>query len=481
MDERPKNELRAPGVVLMKKPLVCVQGLGFVGLAVATVIANAKNEEGETYYDVVGLDLPNRDEFYNKINKGILPFECEDQSFSKEIYQATIVEKNLQVTSDLSSLRICHFVICDVNFDIEKNNLTILDQSYKKAIKTLGENIAPECLILIESTVPPGYCKKIIEPLLVEEFKKRGITSAPLLCHSYERVMPGKDYLNSIRKFHRTLSADNPSALSRGKEFLETFVNTKEFPLKIENQTEATELAKILENSYRAMNIAFIYEWTLLAEKMGINLFSVVEGIRKRPTHKNIMAPGFGVGGYCLTKDALLAEWSAKNLYDHASGLPFSMEAIKINDKMPLHVLNKIRELKKLKDLKILLVGISYREDVGDTRFSPAEIFAKAAIAEGAQIYYHDPYVSYWNEVTEAQQAQELISSHSYDVIILSTRHKQYLEKSEQSWLEFIAAQTLVVDTFNILDDQKIIALLRSKIEVIGVGKGHINNLKKNL
>jgi len=465
----------------MKKPLVCVQGLGFVGLAVATVVANAKNAAGVPYYQVVGLDLPNRDDFYNKINNGALPFECEDLSFAQELYQATAVEKNLHATADIGPLQKCQVVICDVNFDVEKNNLTIVDDGYKKAITTIGKNVSADCLILIESTIPPGYCKKIITPIITAEFQKRGIFTAPLLCHSYERVMPGKDYLNSIRKFHRTLSSDNPKALGLGKEFLETIVDTKEFPLNLGDQTEATELAKILENTYRAMNIAFIHEWTLLAEKMGINLYSVVEGIKKRPTHNNIMAPGFGVGGYCLTKDSLLAEWSAKNLYDHAAGLPFSMEALKVNDKMPLHVINRIKEIRNLKGLSILLMGVSYREDVGDTRFSPAEIFSKEVIKEGTQIFYHDPYVTEWSEVPVAKHISNPKDSSAYDVVVLATRHKQFLEKNDRDWSHFFTPNTLVVDTFNILNDQKIITLLKKGVEVIGVGKGHIQRLKNNL
>lgn len=464
-----------------KRPLVCVQGLGFVGLAVATVIANAKDSSGSPLYNVVGLDIPNRASFYDQLNQGQMPFHCEDQSFPQELKQA-YEQKNFLATSETNYLSQADFVICDVNLDINLEE-GLKDQNYKKAVEDIGNHIKEDCLVLIESTVPPGYCQKIIAPKLAELFLRRGLKSTPLLCHSYERVMPGADYLNSIRNLPRALSSDNPIALNRGHEFLQSFVNTKEFPLKIETQTSATELAKILENSFRAMNIAFIYEWTLLAEKMGVNLFSVVDGIKKRPTHKNIMAPGLGVGGYCLTKDALLAQWSCENLYQNEYGLPFSLEALKINKSMPLHTYQLIQNKRSLKNTSVLLMGISYREDVGDTRFAPSQTLAQALLQDEAKLSYWDSFVPEWRELPEVKALENLPTNAPlpHDIVVLVSRHQENLKREASHWCSLIKKGALVVDTFNILDDNKITALLDHGVEVIGVGKGHIPTLHKKL
>ena len=123
--------------------------------------------------------------------------------------------------------------------------------------------------------------------------------------------MPGAQYLASITDFHRVFAAGTDVARKSVRQFLESFINTGDFPLfELETPT-ASELAKVLENTFRAVNIALIQEWSELAQAAQVDLFKVIDAIRVRPTHRNIMMPGFGVGGYCLTKDALLADWGA--------------------------------------------------------------------------------------------------------------------------------------------------------------------------
>ena len=139
----------------------------------------------------------------------------------------------------------------------------------------------------------------------------------------------------------------------------------------------------MFENSYRAVNIAFIEEWARFAETVGIDLFSVVEAIRKRPTHANLRQPGFGVGGYCLTKDPLFAHLAAREIW-HQDDLdfPFCRQAVCLNNDMPLVSLNKLEaQLGGLAGRTILLLGLSYRADVGDTRHSPSERFHTEARA----------------------------------------------------------------------------------------------------
>jgi UDP-N-acetyl-D-glucosamine dehydrogenase len=252
------------------KPIVCVQGMGFVGLAMATVVANTFDQNNHPLYNVVGIDLPQKESLVEKINKAQLPFITEDKSFAIELQRAVLKNKNFTASTDENLLSLADIVIVDVHLNILKifaeNNLeyNFDRRPFEQAIRTLGRLIKKDCLVIIETTVPPGFCKNVVEPILKDEFGKRKINSTPLIVHSYERVMPGKEYLSSIRKYFRTFAGIDKKSSKLGRKFLTSVIDTKQYPLKQEDYTEASELAKILENSYRATNIAFIYEWTLL-------------------------------------------------------------------------------------------------------------------------------------------------------------------------------------------------------------------------
>ncbi|MCB0420794.1 MAG: nucleotide sugar dehydrogenase [Bdellovibrionales bacterium] len=468
-----------------KLPLVCVQGLGFVGLAMATVLSSTRDNSGAPKYRVVGVDLPGRDDFYKKINSGVLPFESEDRTFGEELQESVLVNKNLMATSSVDYYSKADVIVCDVHLTIEKKssddytNYFLHDGPFKEAIKVLGRYMKEDCLLVVETTVPPGFCKNVVMPILKEEFTKRGIASEPLVVHSYERVMPGKEYLSSIRNYPRTFAAVSKKAEAVGREFLSSFINQSQASLREELSTDASELAKVMENSFRAMNIAFIQEWTVLAEKMGVNLFSVIEGIRNRPTHRNIMAPGFGVGGYCLTKDSLLGLWTNDNLLKDGEGLPMSLAALKTNDQMPLHSINLLKSRKALSGKRLALLGVSYREDVGDTRYSPSETFFNAAVGEGACVQVHDPYVDCWPEIPNASFIEDMSRLVEFDVIVLATRHEQYLSMKPEEWLTLTKKGALFLDGNNVLTDKAITLLLKNGRDVVGVGKGHIASMKE--
>ncbi len=211
--------------------------------------------------------------------------------------------------------------------------------------------------------------------------------------------MPGVNYVSSINNFYRVYSGVNELSKQRAKEFLETIINIKDYPLSELKSTNASELAKVLENSYSAANIAFIQEWTEFADVCGVDLFEVVSAIRKRPTHSNIMLPGFGVGGYCLTKDALLADWAYRNNFSGTKRLEYSTMAIHTNDLMPGYTFSLMkRHFRTLEGVRIAILGVSYLKDVGDTRYSPTEYFYNLCLTENADIYLHDPMIEIWKE-----------------------------------------------------------------------------------
>lgn len=466
------------------KDVICIQGLGFVGLAMATVVSNVLNEDGSPKYQVYGVDIKDKQSSIDLINSGVLPFQSEDSSFSPKLVKAVLEQKNLIATTDEDVYSKASVVVVDVQLSITKEDkddyhkYLLHQSSFEKALHSLGKRIKPDCLILLETTIPPGFTRNVAYPIIKAEFSKRGITTEPLIAHSYERVMPGADYLNSICNYFRSFSGLTEESSRRAESFLSSIINTVDYPLYKELEPESTELGKVLENSFRAMNIAFIYEWTLFAEKMGVNLFSVIEGIRHRNSHKNIMMPGLGVGGYCLTKDSLLALWSNDHYYKSSFGLPFSIEALRVNDRMPLHVVDLIRERESIKGKRVLILGVSYREDIGDTRFSPSETLYRALADEGAIVEVNDPYVSSWTEIPDARFVDEL---RGYDVLIFATRHRKYLSMKRDDLLDIAKGTSLIVDANNIINDKNAMCLIDNKVHIIGVGKGHINKLSDAL
>jgi nucleotide sugar dehydrogenase len=214
-------------------------------------------------------------------------------------------------------------------------------------------------------------------------------------------------------------------------------------------------MAKLLENSYRATNIAFIEEWARLAEQVGVDLFDVIRSVRVRKgTHDNMMLPGLGVGGYCLTKDALLAAWGAQSLLGADAALPFSRLAILTNERMPLRALEMLREHfgGRLEGRRVLLLGVTYRPDVADTRSSPAEVLARALLAERARVSACDPLVDTWPELAgvplERDRAAALAASEAVVVCLPDPRYREGLARELATTL---ARGGVVIDPWNVV------------------------------
>jgi UDP-N-acetyl-D-glucosamine dehydrogenase len=464
------------------KKIIVVQGLGFVGAVMSLVCANSVTDE----YAVIGIDLYNEKsiERINNINNGIFPINTSDKKVY-EYYENCIKKGNFYATFDHYVFTKADIVIIDINLDVEKisdNNKNIIDfnvnlTGFKNAVETIGNNCKEDVLILVETTVPPGTCQNLVFPTITDCLKKRGLnTNRFLLGHSYERVMPGPGYIDSIQNFYRVYSGINIESANSVEYFLKTIIYTDKFPLTRLQNTNATEIAKVLENSYRALNIAFAVEWSRYAEEAGVNLYEIVDAIRLRPTHSNLMYPGIGVGGYCLTKDPLLASWGKINHFSSSEHLKNSISAVEINDKMPyyaFHTMVKLFKIKNLKNINILLLGISYRSNVGDTRFSPVENFYNKCIEDGANIFLHDPYISFWEEkgLIINSDINSIFIQNSLDIIIFSTAHDEY--KNNEILINNIMSlnKVLIYDTVGVLNSNEIVYLQKKHIvKVLGRG-----------
>ncbi|HTD92444.1 MAG TPA: nucleotide sugar dehydrogenase, partial [Chitinophagaceae bacterium] len=462
------------------KKVVVVQGLGFVGSVMSLVVANALTEE----YAVIGIDLPTPVSYWKikGINEGVFPVIADDPKI-EQFYQEARRKNNLYATFDPYAYSQADVIVVDINLDVQKssngggelNGYSVDLGPFKKATAAIGKFCKPDVLVLVETTVPPGTCAKIVKPMLEESLRNRNLPTDQLkIGHSYERVMPGPKYVDSIQNFYRVFSGVDDKSADAAEQFLRTIIRTDEYPLTRLGITHATEMAKVLENSYRAMNIAFMVEWSRFAEEAGVDIYEVVNAIRMRPTHKNIMLPGLGVGGYCLTKDPLLASWAKMNLFGSPDKLQQSETGVMINDKMPYYAFNFLQSQYKdsLENKKILLLGVSYLNDVGDTRYTPVRGFFEQLETAGARVTLHDPHVAYWEEkgLTINKNLDDLLKD-SYDIIVITTGHKDY--RNNPSFLEKLMNRSsfFLYDTIGVLTNDEIKTIGgKHTVKVIGRG-----------
>jgi len=501
------------------REIVVVVGIGFVGAVMAGVVADSTDKTGKPTKFVIGMQRPSVRSFWKikLLNRGLSPVKAEDPEVDIIINRCVLEKKNLIATFNEDVLKFADVVVVDVQCDYLKESLGDLSTggvdmaALEKSFYTIAERIPAEALVLIETTVAPGTTEQIAYPIMKKVFERRKIKKDPLLAHSYERVMPGRNYVASIRDFWRVCSGINEKSKKRVVKFLSAVLNTKDYPLTVLDRPIESETAKIVENSYRATILAFLDEWSLFAERNGVDLTKVIKAIKVRPTHSNIIFPGPGIGGYCLPKDGGLGMWAYKHILGWEDNIfKITPVAININDTRGLHVAQLTRDALRNMGLsvasaEILILGASYREDVGDTRYSGSEIIVRRLTEMGSEIRVHDPYVQHWWEF----EVQDSYPSTGYslsrffrnqeklknmcinqnlnevlkgaDAVIFAVRHKQYLNLNPDDVVKKIGKPAAIIDCFGILDDEKIRRYFELGCEVKGLGRGHVNRIKKSV
>lgn len=499
------------------REIVVVMGLGFVGSVMAAVIADSTRPDGTPGKFVIGMQRPSPRSFWKiaYINRGEPPVKSEDPEVEKIIHRTVKEKKTFIATYTYDALSLADVIVVDVQCDYIKHCLgNVRDghaeiKALEESFIIIAEKMKPDALVLIETTVPPGTTEQIAYPSMKKIFKKRGIVTDPLLAHSYERVMPGRQYVDSIRNFWRVCSGINDTARDRVVKFLSEVINTRDYPLTVMEKPIESETAKIVENSFRASILAFLDEWSVFAERNGVDLVKVINAIKVRPTHNNIIFPGPGIGGYCLPKDGGLGMWAYRHLMGFEDDI-FKMTemAININDTRALRVAQMTRDAlrnmnKPIAAADVLLLGAAYRQDVGDTRYSGSELIVRRLTEMGAELKVHDPYVEHWWEF-ESQDTypatglswarffrnQEKLKQlriepsldealKGADVVIFAVPHKPYLEIDPDWLVKQIGEPAAIIDCFGILTDDKIRRYFELGCEVKGLGRGHINRIKK--
>lgn len=415
---------------------IVVSGLGPVGLTIAVSLAM------RTTGRVLGLDI--EENKVHSINQGNSHFLTNDHKFLKSLKQVIETEK-LVGTTDPAVLKTADVIV------IAFGPVSVDTHEFIKIIHEVGSIAKKDALFLIVSTLPVGTLNTLA---ITQDF-----------AFAYERITPGPDMLESFQLLPKNLAAKNETSLNRALEFLKDTSTS-------ENITEMSlleaETAKLLENSYRAANIAFIHEWTLLSEEAGVNLFSVINSIRKRKgTHDNIRAPGLGIGGPCLMKDTGFA---LMNSFD--VDMPFLKLTLETSEKMNRHVCELVEKVSEVSSV-IGLLGVTYRTGIEDTRNSPMNFIAANLKVAKKKVIAFDGLVTEWKEHSELELCSSFTTFLDYsDVIVLNQHAEKLLDQIHDYSIKTKKTFSLV-DTSDVLSDQKARCFHEMGFRILGIGKGH--------
>lgn len=367
---------------------ICVLGLGYIGLPTTLLLARAG-------FQVTGVDV--NQEKLKKLRQEGLPFR--EEGFN-ELFQNQIANINLQSEPEPADV----FIIA-VPTPVEGHEPDI--SAVKQATKSIAEVVEDGNLVIVESTVPPGTTEKVVHPLLNEEVAKQIQTVfAP------ERATPGK-IIQEIIENNRILGSTSEKATERTRKIYSSFVNGE---IRVTDATTA-ETVKILENTYRDINIGFANEIAKLSEQIGINAWEAI-GLANLHPRVNIHQPGPGVGGHCIPVDP----W----FFVRKDGVGNDMIRLarKINDTMPQHVIKSVEKLvKDIQNPTITILGAAYKGNVDDWRESPVLKIIKLAQEKNWNIKIHDPFAKDFPYQIEPNLQKAIKNS---DCLLVATYHDEY-------------------------------------------------------
>jgi UDP-N-acetyl-D-glucosamine dehydrogenase len=375
-----------------------VIGQGYVGLPLAISSAQVGHE-------VVGFDL--NVEKIASLNNHKSPIE---DILDSEI-KAAITSGNYKASTDTyihpSTEIICICVPTPLGSD-HKPDLEIL----KAATAGVGKNLKPGMLVIIESTIQPGTTRNVVVPILEKE---SGLSAGKfLVAYSPERIDPMNKKF-TIKNTPKLVAGLTPEAATKAKEFYSKFIEQ----VDVCDSLEVAETAKLLENSFRLVNISFINELSMFCQKIGIDVNDVINAASTKPYGFMPFYPSVGVGGHCIPVDPLYLAEAAR-----AAGAPtrFIELADEINLAIPTYFVGRASEmLGGLKEKKVLVIGVSYKPNVADVRETPVEALIAGLAKSGAVVSWHDDLVKNWN----GQSSVALGSG--FDLAILATPH-DYLD-----------------------------------------------------
>ena len=426
---------------------ICVVGLGYVGLPTAVIFASKG-------FSVIGVDVDG--EKVMAVNSG----RCYIKEPSLDVLLRDAVSKGLlRATTDvIEAVKQHDAVVIAVPTPVKED---VADLSYlRDALEAVKRGLRKGMLVVIESTIPPGTTVGLAKPLLEESGLR--VEEDFYLAHVPERIAPGRA-IHELLHEPRVVGGVGPRSTEKALELYRK-VNPNLYP------TDATtaEFVKLIENTFRDLNIAFANLLALMTEKLGVD---VHEAIKLANTHPrvNIHFPGAGVGGPCLTKDPYMLSSIADDVY----GRELIQTARKINDYMPLHMVELILKAIKeegleAKHVKIAILGTAYKSGVNDTRASPAEKIIKELSKKGFSLTAYDPYT---NETFGTETANSLEDAvRDADIVVIVTDHKEF-KSADWSRIGALMKHKIIVDGRRIIEPH---AAIEMGFRYYGVGFGRL-------
>jgi UDP-N-acetyl-D-glucosamine dehydrogenase len=411
-----------------------VVGLGYVGLPLAVEMAKAG-------YKVIGLDV--QEEKISMVNRE----ENYIRDISDNDLSEVVSNRRLQATSDFSLIKDvdCIAICVPTPLDINKQP----DISFiKAAAQDIAGYLHKDTLVVLESTTYPGTTEELLKHVL-EKGSNLVCEQDFFLAFSPERVDPG----NSVYKTKNT-----PKVVGGiGKDSTEVasalYRNVLESEVFEVSCPAVAEMEKILENTYRNINIALVNEMAIICDQMGINVWEVIEAASTKPYGFQAFYPGPGVGGHCIPLDPFYLTWKAREYNYHTRLIELSGE---INEYMPQYVVERVYKIlnrfkKPLNGSKIMILGVAYKQDIGDYRESPALKVIEQFEKEGALVQYCDPYVPFFSDRGKEYVSKELTKEilNDIDLVVITTKHDCYN-------YEFIQTNALFIfDTKNAMKNLK--------------------------
>lgn len=386
--------------VKKRKETVCVIGLGYVGLPLAVQAALRG-------YKVYGLD--NDRQKIKMINSGKSPIK-------EEFLEINLPKIKMEATTDAKVIKKADIVLVCVPTPVDENYFPDLGP-VKGATASIVKNLKKKQLVVIESTINPGVCEEVVEPMFLKAGFK--VNKDYYLAHCPERINPGDPKWN-VTNIARVVGSFDRTGLARAKKFYESIVDAPIMPMKSIREAEAV---KIVENSFRDINIAFVNELAKSFDKLGIDVVDVIKGASTKPFAFMPHWPSRGVGGHCIPVDPYyLIERAKLSGFDHE----FLKVARKINNSMPDYTVELLQDaLNKvklpLKGTRVGVLGVSYKENVADLRESPVLKIIKLLKENEAEPVIFDPYIPAYSTV---KSLDELLKKS--DAVILATNHQDF-------------------------------------------------------
>ncbi len=422
---------------------VCIIGLGYVGLPLACLCVRKG-------YEVAGMDINQK--AIEQIKTGICPIK--DEVLQREVHE---LKEILQVTTEASeAIPSADVVIICVPTPVDNRFHPNLEY-VKAAGQSIAQHLRPGQLIVLESTVNPGTTEDTLQPILEQSGLKAGIDFH--LSHFPERIDTGNKKWN-LSNIPRVLGSLAPEGAALAKQFYSTIISAEIQILKGPKEAEAT---KIMENSFRDVNIAFMNEMAKSFDKAGIDITEVIKGASTKPFAFLPHYPGCGVGGHCIPVDPYyLIEGAKKFHFEHK----FLELARKINESMPEYTVSLLaEELNKIgrsvRGSSIGLYGIAYKKDVDDARESPSLEIARLLQEKGAGLFIYDPHAKHKNNTASFEEFL-----HKSDYLVIATNHAEFtdleLEKLKENNIK------IIIDGRNCLDKDKI-----QRLGIVYKGIGH--------